>query len=73
MIQTEKNSYHNGSALRDLRNELGLSQEQVAKKLGMTSRGYWNWENGMKSVKDYEYIGAKELIINLSKEGKENE
>lgn len=68
-----QNSYHRGKALRDLRRELGFTQETVARKLGMTARAYWNWENGTKNVSEHEYLGAKEIMINLSKKGEINE
>src|SRR5712671_674013 len=35
-----------GSRLRDARDRAGMSQEEVAKKLGCTNRSVTRWENG---------------------------
>lgn len=33
--------------LKDLRNETGLTQKQLAEKLGMSETGYASWEQGL--------------------------
>jgi transcriptional regulator with XRE-family HTH domain len=36
--------------LRDLRNELGHSQETMADEMGISQPAYWNMENGKKKI-----------------------
>ena len=35
-----------GQSLRDARQDLGLTQEQLANQLGVTLRTIWRWEKG---------------------------
>lgn len=54
-----------GERLKLRRNELGLTQDQVAEKLGITRQTMSNWENG-RSYPDIERIVRLSDIYQLS-------
>jgi len=49
--------------VKGYRNYLGLTQEQLGKKLGMTKQSYNNKENGKTAFSDSEKIILKNLLI----------
>lgn len=51
--------------VRGYRNMLGLTQEQLGKKLGMTKQTYHNKEVGRNSFSDEEKIEFKNLLLPL--------
>jgi transcriptional regulator with XRE-family HTH domain len=53
-----------GTNLRVLRGKTKLTQDDVAKKLGVDRRTYINWENNTNDVRD-EYIPELAKIFNV--------
>lgn len=51
--------------IRGYRNMLGLTQEQLGKKLGMTKQTYHNKEVDRNSFSDEEKIEFKNLLLPL--------
>lgn len=51
--------------IRGYRNMLGLTQEELGKKLGITKQTYHNKEVGRNSFSDREKIAFKELLLPL--------
>lgn len=51
--------------IRGYRNMLGLTQEQLGKKLGMTKQSYHNKEVGKNSFSDDEKLKFKQLLLPL--------
>jgi len=59
-----------GNFLRELRNEKGLTQEELAEKYGVSSRSVSRWENGITfpelgilvELADYYGVGIQEVI-----------
>lgn len=49
--------------IRGYRNMLGLTQEQMGKKLGMSKQSYHNKEIGKYSFSDEEKLSFKKLLI----------
>jgi len=39
-----------GAALRMLRTRLGLTQEELGKRLGVRKNTVWRWETGMRHI-----------------------
>lgn len=74
-----------GNILRDLRNEKGITQEELAEKYGVSSRSVSRWENGntmpelgiLVELADYYQVDIGEIIDgerkseNMDKETKE--
>lgn len=62
--------------LKKIRKELGLTQAELAKKVGVSLRGYQNWESGDRKIPTATAILIKNLTNNnaqsaqLIKEGK---
>lgn len=51
--------------IRGYRNMLGLTQEQLGKKLGMSKQTYHNKEVGRNSFTDEEKMTFKKLLLPL--------
>lgn len=51
--------------IRGYRNMLGLTQEQLGKKLGMTKQTYHNKEVGKNSFNDEEKLAFKQELLPL--------
>ncbi|HFU4432911.1 TPA: helix-turn-helix transcriptional regulator [Streptococcus suis] len=51
--------------IRGYRNMLGLTQEQLGEKLGMTKQSYHNKEVGKNSFSDDEKMKFKQLLLPL--------
>lgn len=49
--------------IRGYRNMLGLTQEQMGKKLGMSKQSYHNKEIGKYSFSDSEKVDFKNLLL----------
>ena len=70
-----------GSLLKALRNEHGLSQEQLAEKFNVSSRSVSRWENGntmpdisiMIELADFYDIDIRELLSGERKSDKMDE
>ena len=39
-----------GAALRTIRTRLGLTQEELGKRLGVRKNTVWRWETGMRHI-----------------------
>ena len=51
--------------IKGYRNMLGLSQEQLGKKLGISKQAYYNKESGKNSFSDSEKLKFKALLLPL--------
>lgn len=56
----QNNQY--SSKIKELRNELGLTMRQAGDILGVTERSYANFENGIRNIKPWEYLGIVEIL-----------
>lgn len=55
-----------GSFIACLRKEQGLTQEQLAEKIGVSNRSISRWENG-KTLPDYSLLPVLSAVLNVSK------
>lgn len=54
-----------GSFLREMRKEKGLTQEQLAEKLGVSNRSVSRWENG-RNMPDFDLVTEMAHIYEIS-------
>ena len=55
-----------GKRIRDKREELGLTQTQLAEKLGVTRQTIYKWENGMVKHIDRPYFSDMATLFGCS-------
>lgn len=65
-----KNSQDLGKLVRSLRDLLGLSQEKLAAKVGVTFSSVNRWENGHTKPSPLAMKQLEELLISLGRNGK---
>ncbi|MDQ8760235.1 helix-turn-helix transcriptional regulator [Streptococcus ruminantium] len=51
--------------IRGYRNMLGMTQEQISKKLKMSKQSYHNKETGRSSFSDEEKLAFKKMLLPL--------
>lgn len=51
--------------IKGYRTMLGLSQEELGRKLGISKQAYYNKENGRNSFSDTEKLKFKTLVLPL--------
>ena len=54
-----------GTFIADLRKEQGLTQEQLAERLGVSNRSISRWENG-NTLPDYSLMQALAIVLGIS-------
>ncbi|MCS6821542.1 MAG: helix-turn-helix domain-containing protein [Microscillaceae bacterium] len=62
MENIEKFNKNIARTLREKRKELGLSQQQIADKLGITQATYSGWENGQREISLPRYVQLAEIL-----------
>ena len=69
MVVTEKRDL--GRLVKTLRKKLGLSQEKLAARMGVTFSSVNRWENGHSKPSPLAVQKLEELVIELGPDGKE--
>lgn len=65
-----ENSQDLGKLVKSLRDLLGLSQEKLAAKVGVTFSSVNRWENGHTKPSPLAMKQIEELLVSLGKDGK---
>lgn len=62
----------NASQLRKWRAQLGLSQDEAARRLGCSRRSLQNWESGKNSIPGYIAMAVSAVSMNLPPYGEKS-
>lgn len=69
MVVTEKRDL--GRLVKSLREKLGLSQEKLAARMGVTFSSVNRWENGHSKPSPLAVQKLEELVVELGPDGKD--